>query len=239
MKTAVVTGSSRGIGLAVAKKFLYEGYTVVVNGRNQDKLNEIKDSFRYDKKLYNNIISVAADISDYGEAERLFAAAGADVLVNNAGIAYNGLFQDMTAADWDRLININIKGMLNCSHFALPYMLKKKSGAVINISSIWGSRGASCEAVYSMTKGGVDAFTKSLAKELGPSGIRVNAIACGVIDTDMNAFLSGEEKDELIGQIPAGRFGTADEIADMAAFLASEKAGYINGQIITIDGGMI
>jgi len=239
VKTAVVTGSSRGIGLAVAKKFLYEGYTVVVNGRNQDKLNEIKDSFRYDKKLYNNIISVAADISDYGEAERLFAAAGADVLVNNAGIAYNGLFQDMTAADWDRLININIKGMLNCSHFALPYMLKKKSGAVINISSIWGSRGASCEAVYSMTKGGVDAFTKSLAKELGPSGIRVNAIACGVIDTDMNAFLSGEEKDELIGQIPAGRFGTADEIADMAAFLASEKAGYINGQIITIDGGMI
>jgi len=120
----------------------------------------------------------------------------------------------------------------------VPHMLKRKRGMIINVSSVWGNRGASCEAVYSLTKGGVDAFTRSLAKELGPSGIRVNAIACGVIDTEMNAFLNNDELSELTGRIALGRLGAAEEIAEMAAFLASDRASYVNGQVITVDGGM-
>jgi len=228
----LVTGSSRGIGLAIARKFSEEGHRVVVNGRNDEILTNIAC-------IHPKLIPIAADISDYKQVERLFAEMSIDVLVNNAGIAYNGLFQDMNPKEWNELLAVNLNGVLNCSRLAVPDMIKKKRGVIINISSVWGKTGASCEAVYSMTKGGINAFTKALAKELAPSGIRVNAIACGVIGTKMNEFLNEEEKNELIAEIPAGRIGKAEEVAELTAFLASDKAEYINGQIITIDGGMI
>ena len=160
-------------------------------------------------------------------------------MVNNAGISHMGLFTDTTPELWDKMINVNIRSVLNCTHLAVPKMVSKKEGVILNISSIWGNRGASCEALYSATKGAVNAFTKAMAKELGPSGIRVNAIAPGVIDTKMNAWLSPEEKEILTDDISLMRFGTVEEVANFAVFLAGDEASFLNGQIITLDGGMI
>ena len=160
-------------------------------------------------------------------------------MVNNAGISHIGLFTDMTPESWKHLIDVNLMSAFNCSHIALKTMIKNHCGNIINISSIWGERGASCEVVYSASKGGINSFTKALAKEVGLSGIRVNAISCGVIDTKMNACFDEEEKAALCDEISLARFGKAEEIAKLAYFLAEDdKSGYINGQIITADGGM-
>lgn len=145
----------------------------------------------------------------------------------------------MSEEDWNSLIDINLKGVINCSHYALKYMLSKKSGSIINISSIWGNTGASCEVIYSATKGAVNSFTKALARELAPSNIRVNAIAPGVIDTEMNKHLSEEEKASLKLEIPMMKFGSGEDVGKVAVFLASEASKYITGQVITVDGGMI
>ncbi len=236
MKTAVITGSSRGIGKAIAEEFAKNGYHVILNAsKSADELNDAYEEFL--SKGYS-CEAVLADVSDYEECKKLFIKAP-DVLVNNAGISHIGLFTDMTPESFKHLIDVNLMSAFNCSHIALKTMIKNHCGNIINISSIWGERGASCEVVYSASKGGINSFTKALAKEVGLSGIRVNAISCGVIDTKMNACFDEEEKAALCDEISLARFGKAEEIAKLAYFLAEDdKSGYINGQIITADGGM-
>ena len=236
MKTAVITGSSRGIGKAIAEEFAKNGYHVILNAsKSADELNEAYEEFL--SKGYS-CEAVLADVSDYEECKKLFIKAP-DVLVNNAGISHIGLFTDMTPESWKHLIDVNLMSASNCSHIALKTMIRNHCGNIINISSIWGERGASCEVVYSASKGGINSFTKALAKEVGLSGIRVNAISCGVIDTKMDACFDEEEKAALCDEISLARFGKAEEIAKLAYFLAEDdKSGYINGQIITADGGM-
>jgi len=240
-KTALVTGSSRGIGLAVAEAFSQQGYSVALNCVNETK--KMQEAIDRLKKENPNIIGIQADVSDYDKAADMFeqveSAFGrpVDILVNNAGISHIGLFQDMKRPQWDRILKVNFNSVLNCTHIALPHMISSKNGVIINISSIWGRYGASCESVYSASKGAVDAFTRSLGKELAPSGIRVNAIACGVIETEMNNMLTPEEKAELLDGIPSMRFGQPEEVAELALFLASDKAKYLTAQVITLDGG--
>ena len=187
--------------------------------------------------------SFTGDISNYNTAMEMFDEVhrhfgNVDILVNNAGISIIGLFQDMTRDEWDRIMNVNVGSVYNCCHFAIPDMINAKSGRIINISSVWGNAGASCEAAYSATKGAVNSLTKALAKELAPSGICVNAIACGAIDTDMNSFLSDEDKLSLFEEIPAGRMGRPDEAGKLAVMLA-DAPSYLTGQIITLDGAWI
>jgi 3-oxoacyl-[acyl-carrier protein] reductase len=160
-----------------------------------------------------------------------------DILINNAGISYVGLLQDMSPEEWRSVIDTNLTSAFNCSKCAIPYMLKKHSGRIVNISSMWGNVGASCEVAYSASKGGINTFTKALAKELAPSGIAVNAIAFGMVDTRMNAFLDEEEKASLIEEIPAGRILSPQESADII-YSVSMMNSYVTGQIITADGGM-
>lgn len=238
--TVFVTGSSRGIGKAIAEAFFARGHNVAINCANSpDELAETEREFR---RLRENVVAIRADMGEYAQAKaavdlitRTFG--GIDVLVNNAGIPHIALFQETRPQDWNRVIGANILSVLNCSRLVIPQMVNKKAGAVINVSSVWGEKGASCEAVYSMTKGAVNAFTKSIAKELAPSGITANAIACGVFATRMNDCFTSGEREEIIRAIPAGRFGTPAEAAELAVFLASPAASYINGQIINIDGG--
>ena len=162
-----------------------------------------------------------------------------DILINNAGISHIGLFNKITPDIWQNLIKTNIEGVFNCSHIACQNMINKKDGIIINISSIWGNVGASCEVVYSATKGAINSFTKALAKELAPSGIRINAISCGAIETEMNNFLSSEEKENFINEIPYMRFGKPEEVANLAYYLSSKNSSYLTGQIITLDGGLL
>jgi 3-oxoacyl-[acyl-carrier protein] reductase len=240
-KVAVVTGSARGIGRAIALRLAKEGYTLAINtkssvGDMERTLEEIK--------LYSpSSIAYQADVSDYAQAQAFFELVkrelgSCDVLVNNAGISYIGLFNTMSPSDYQSIMKTNVDGVLNCTHLALQYMVAKHSGCIINISSMWGISGASCEAVYSASKGAVNAFTKALAKELAPSNIFVNAIACGAIDTKMNSFMDEEERAAFTEEIPLGRFGTADEVAGLALYLAKDNT-YITGQIISLDGGMM
>jgi len=241
-KTVLITGSSRGIGKAIAKKFASENFNVVINCKNS--LDELLETENNLKKITHNILSVKCDISKYTEVSEMFdeikyTFGDIDILVNNAGISYIGLFNEMQPEQWDKIIDTNLKGIYNCTHLALPYMIHQKSGHIINISSVWGITGASCEVVYSSVKGAVNSFTKALAKELGPCGIRVNAIACGVIETEMNAFLSKEERLSLIEEIPLMRFGTTSEVSDVVYFLSSDSSKYISGQVITVDGAWI
>jgi 3-oxoacyl-[acyl-carrier protein] reductase len=181
------------------------------------------------------------DVSDYDVCRQMVDTAVAkfgsvDVLVNNAGISSVGLFQDMSRDEWDRIWRVNVGAVFNCCQLVLPHMINAKSGKIINISSVWGNVGASCEVAYSATKGAVNSLTKALAKEVAPSGIQVNAVACGAIDTEMNSHLSADDKSALADEIPAGRFGTPAEIARIVKQL-TETPSYLTGQIITVDGG--
>ena len=181
----------------------------------------------------------AGDVGDYDFIKRIFDDLDSlDLLINNAGIAFFGQIQDTGPEKWNEVLTTDLTSLYNTSHFASKLMIKQHSGRIINVSSIWGITGASCESVYSAAKGGVNAFTKALAKELAPSGIAVNALALGVIDTDMNAHLTEEEKEDLICQIPVGRMGTPEEAAD-AVYHLSKMPLYLTGQIITVDGGLI
>lgn len=241
-KTVLVTGSSRGIGKAIALAFGRAGYRVVLNAsRSQDALLQTQSEL---EAMGVSVLSILADVSDYIACQNMFAQIQArfgaiDVLVNNAGISQISLFTDLAPADWQHLLAVNLGSVLNCTHLAVPAMVHNKSGNIINISSMWGSVGASCEAVYAASKGGIHAFTRSMAKELGPSQIRVNAIACGVIDTQMNACFSEEERAMLADETALMRFGKPEEVANLALFLASEQAEFLTGQIITLDGGML
>lgn len=241
-KTVLVTGSSRGIGKAIAFAFGKEGFQVILNASKSEKeLNDTVDEFQ---KQNISCYGILADVSDYTQCKKLFSQiqsifGNIDILVNNAGISHIGLFTDMTPNQWKKIMEVNFDSVLNCTHLALPSMIHKKEGIILNISSMWGEKGASCEAVYSASKGAVNSFTKSIAKELGPCNIHVNAISCGVIDTNMNVCFDEEEKNALKEEISLMRFGKTEEVAQLAVFLASEKASFITGQIITIDGGMI
>lgn len=236
METVFITGSSSGIGFYTAKLFAENNYRVYINGRNEKKLESAFEEL----KKYGDIVPLLGDVSDYKKAEELLGQISEiDVLINNAGISYIGLFNLMEPKQWDKIIKNNLYSVINCSHIAVKKMLEKHKGNIINISSIWGNVGASCEVIYSASKGGINSFTKALAKEVAPSQIRVNAVSCGVINTQMNNFLNDEEKQMLIDEIPASRFGEPQEIAEMLLFLASSKAQYLNGQIITMDGALL
>lgn len=240
VKTALITGASRGIGKAVALRLAREGFRLALCARNEAPLLETRKELL---ALGVPCLAVAADVSDPAACRRLFDEADAafgsvDILVNNAGISHIGLLQDMSDDQWDALIGANLSSVFYCCRLAIPSMVAAKSGRILNISSVWGSAGASCEAAYSASKGGVNALTRALAKELAPSGIQVNALACGAIDTDMNRFLSKEDRAALTEEIPAGRLGTPEEAAETAWKLLSAP-DYLTGQIVTLDGGWI
>lgn len=235
-KTILITGASRGIGRACAELFAARGCHLILNCQHtKDALAELASdlNMRYDAccRLF------IGDVGDYHFVDSMFSQIDSlDVLVNNAGIAHLGLLTDMTPEEWHRVINVNLNSCFYTSRHAAALMLKKHSGRIINISSVWGNVGASMEVAYSASKAGVNGFTKALAKELAPSGITVNAIACGVIDTDMNRLLPADDLLSLKEEIPADRLGTPEEIAQTVWQLANAPA-YLTGQIITVDGG--
>lgn len=239
-KTVLITGASRGIGAACAVKFAQNNYNVVINCKNSiEQLNILRDNL---KKEYNiDCLAVKADVGSYEDVINMFDLinerfGGVDVLINNAGIAHIGLLSDMTIDEWNNVINTNLTSVFNCCKAVIPYMVHNKNGRIINVSSIWGVSGASCEVAYSASKGGINSFTKALAKELAPSGISVNAVAFGVIDTEMNMCFSKEERADLAQEIAIGRFGTTLEAAEFIFDLAGKHI-YLTGQIIGFDGG--
>lgn len=237
-KTALITGASRGIGAAIAEKFAKEGYDLIlVAHKSLDLLKDL--SHKLNEKYGISCTYHIGDMGDSAFVKSIFTSIEElDVLVNNAGISHIGLLQDMTDEEWQRIMATNLDSVFFSCRAAIPLMLKKHSGHIINISSAWGLVGAGTEVAYSASKGGLNSFTKALGKELAPSSISVNAIACGVIDTEMNAFLSDEEKEALIDEIPFGRMGTPEEVAETALLLANSPT-YLTGQIIGLDGGWI
>lgn len=230
-RKALVTGASRGIGAAIAKRLAADGWDVAVNYcQNQDKALALADAI--------GGRAVQADVSNSEQVKAMFDAVGSvGLLVCCAGVSEYGLLTDMTDAQWRRLFAVNTDGAFHCCREAIGGMVHEKSGCIVLISSVWGVHGASCEAAYAASKGAVIALAKSLAKELGPSGIRVNCIAPGVIETDMMASFSAAEKKELAEQTPLGRLGTPEDVAELAAFLAGDRASFITGQVIGCDGG--
>lgn len=241
-KVALVTGSSRGIGRAIAAQLAREGYAVGINYyERRDKADELVSQLTQEGC---RALAVQADVSKRGEVDAMVktvedAFGPISVLINNAGVAGQALFQDVTDELWDRYFAVNLNGARNTIQAVLPHMLHEKSGVIVNISSIWGQHGASCEVTYSCTKHALIGLTRSLALELAPSGIRVNCVAPGVIDTDMARELGGEVLDDLVEQTPLGRLGTPQDIANAVAFLASDKASFITGQVLTVDGAFV
>lgn len=237
-KTVFITGSSRGIGRAAAELFYENGYNVVINYNSSEE-----EAQRLSQKLPGSLL-LKGDVSkekDVAEMiERAISHFGKiDVLINNAGISIVNLLEDTTLEEWERLFSVNVTGTFLASKYAARHMIENHSGKIINISSIWGISGASCESCYSASKGAVIAFTKALAKELGPSGIQVNCVAPGFIDTDMNSDVSPEDTKAFCEDTPLGRIGTPHDVANSLLFLASEGADFITGQIIGCDGGVI
>ena len=235
MKNALVTGASRGIGAAIAKELSKNGFRVFVN-YNKSESNAISLAEEIEG------IAVKCDVSKAGEVEKMIETingyGGIDVLVNNAGVSKIKMLQDTTEEDYDEIFDVNMKSVYLVIKSAIPNMIDKKYGKILNISSMWGICGASCEVCYSASKAAVIGFTRALAKELGPSGINVNCIAPGVIDTDMNRSLDAETRAELAEETPLMRIGTAEDIAKAAAFLVSDDASFITGQVLSVDGGI-
>ncbi|MBQ3797693.1 MAG: SDR family oxidoreductase [Butyrivibrio sp.] len=238
-RKVLITGASRGIGKAIAKRFAKAGDDLFLTC-----VNNIEDltamSLELEKEFSVKCKAYRCDASDYEEVVALFEnIEDIDVVVNNAGIAWMGLLTDMTKEDWDKVMGTNLNSLFYTSKFAVPFMVRKHGGRIINISSVWGNVGASCEVAYSASKGGINSFTKALAKELAPSNIQVNAVACGVIDTDMNrSHLSSEDLKELEGEIPMDRMGEPGEVAEIV-YMLSNAPEYMTGQIVTVDGGWI
>ena len=240
-KTALVTGGAKGIGAAICKALANDDYRIALN---------YNSSFESATELKNELSSVThieifkADVSDSSEVERMFTEiegvfGGVDVLINNAGIAQQALFTDITDEMWQKMIGVNLTGAFNCCRRALPYMIRNKFGKIINITSMWGEVGASMEVHYSASKAGLIGLTKALAKEVGLSGITVNAVSPGVVETDMMASFSDEVKSSLADETPLGVLGTPENIASAVSFLASDKAGFITGQVVSVNGGFI
>ncbi|MBU3102791.1 elongation factor P 5-aminopentanone reductase [Clostridium gasigenes] len=241
-KVALVTGASRGIGKAIALELSRDGASVIINYSKDDNgaeltLVEIIANGGSAKLLKGDISSFEKSKIIIDEAIKMFGKI--DILVNNAGISQIGLFMDSSEEDIDAIIGTNLLGAMYLSKHVLPHMISKGCGNIVNISSMWGEVGASCEVLYSASKGGLNLFTKALAKEVALSGVRVNAIAPGIIETEMNSFLGEEERKALEEEIPMGRFGDAKEIGKAVSFLCDDNCKYLTGQIIRIDGGMI
>jgi len=237
--SALITGASRGIGRAIALEYARLGLDLVLTCRErQEELLAVKECCEAQGVRVHPFIGDLSDPQTIGELfdELALLHIEPDVLVNNAGIAWIGLAQDMTADQWFRLSDVNLTAPYLLAGRVIPGMLQKGCGRILNISSVWGNVGASCEVAYSAAKGGINAMTKALAKELAPSGIQVNAIACGAIDTEMNRHLSSEDLAALAEEIPAGRLGTPEEAAELAGLLL-QAPDYLTGQIITMDGG--
>jgi len=233
-KVAIVTGGSKGIGASIVKKLAQNGYNVVLDyNKSEKEAKELENKF-------NNVYAFKADVSNYDEVKLLVEFTinkfkKIDLLVNNAGIDLIKTINDTKIEEFDKILKTNLYSAFYTSKEVSNYMINQKSGKIINISSIWGIIGASCEMAYSVSKAGLDAMTKSLAKELGPSNIQVNSIAPGIIDTDMNKFLTEEEKQEIIKEIPLEHIGNVEDVADCVLFLAN--AEYITGQVIQVNGG--
>ncbi len=239
-KVAFITGASRGIGRAIAEEFARHGYCLAINCKNSGEA-----LLSYAEELANRYhITCLPLFGDAGEEPFIIEAFQAidhkfgriDVLVNNAGISKIGLLADLSLREWDQILQTNLTSLFCCCKHAIPRMRRSQSGSILNISSVWGTVGASCEVAYSASKGGVNAFTKALAKELAPSHISVNAIAFGVIDTQMNQCFTPEERSQLMEDIPAGRFGAPQEAAQLALTLV-EAPSYLTGQVVAMDGG--
>lgn len=241
-KIALVTGASSGIGRGIALELSKAGASLILNyNKNLQGAEETKKII---EEAGGYAYIVWGDVSCYSEVNLMVnniikKFGKIDILVNNAGLSKVGLFIDMTEEDWNYVMDTNLKGLFNCCQNVLKYMLPEKAGSIINISSIWGNVGASCEVIYSASKGGINSFTKALAKELAPSNIRVNAIAPGVINTNMNQWLTADEKESLMQEIPMLRLGESEDIGKLVRFLAQEDSKYITGQIISVDGGML
>jgi len=233
-RTAIVTGGARGIGEAITRKLHSLGYNVLVNyNTSEERATKLKEELGVE--IYK------ADVSDYNQVKDMVDYCvenfgKIDLLVNNAGISSIKPFLDINEDEWDRLIAVNLKSVYNCSKNVLEYMLNRKEGCIINISSMWGMVGASCEVHYSTSKAGIIGFTKALAKEFGPSNIRVNCISPGVIASDMN---NNVDLDELIEETPLGIIGQGNDVAEMVAFLDSDKARFITGQNFAVNGGLV
>jgi len=239
MQTALITGASRGIGSAIAKQLAKDGFRVIVNYNAAEQ--QAKQLILELNNTYGiNCTTFRADVSDRAQVEAMFAAAGGvDVLINNAGIAQQKLFTDLTEQDWDSMFDVDVKGVFHCCQCALPHMIHQKHGKIINISSMWGQVGASCEVHYSAAKAAVIGLTKALAKEVGPSNIQVNCVAPGVIQTEMNAHLDENTISELKEETPLGIIGAASDIASAVSFFAGEESNFITGQILGVNGGLI
>lgn len=241
-RTALVTGGAGGIGEAVVRRLCAESFTVVINYFSSEEKAKALSSELVLSGF--DCFAVKADICDEKQVEamvsRIIEKTGRiDVLVNNSGVALQKLFDLTTAAEWQKIQSVNLTGTFNCAKAAVPYMISEKYGRIINIASMWGQVGASCEVAYSSAKAGVIGLTKALAKELAPSGITVNCVSPGAVDTAMMKSFSEEEITALCEEIPVGRLAFPDEIADAVAFFANEKSAYITGQNLGVNGGMV
>ena len=239
-KTALITGASRGIGEGIARLFAQKGFHLALCCRNsEDTLLELARELR--SQYHITVLCYVGNVGDHCFVEGMVQDAlshlgSIDVLVNNAGIAHIGLLSDMTISEWNELVSVNLTSVFSACKCVIPSMVRRQSGKIINISSVWGTVGASCEAAYSACKGGIHALTRALGKELAPSNIQVNAIACGMIDTSMNACFDEAECAAIVEEIPAGRMGTTRDVAELVLSLA-EGHPYLTGQILTLDGG--
>lgn len=235
MKNIIVTGGSRGIGAAIVRKFAKEGNRVILNYNRSDvEAEKIKQEFP------ENIILYKADVSNFNEVKSMCEYCigefgKVDALINNAGVAQIKPFADITEEDWNNIMNVNLKGVYNCTKGVIDNMIHNKKGKIINISSIWGEIGGSCEVHYSASKAGIIGFTKALAKEMGLSNIQVNCVSPGIIDTEMNSM---HDLEELKNDVPLNRIGTPEDVANVVYFLASDAADYITGQVVSVNGGM-
>lgn len=242
METALITGGSRGIGAAIAAALARAGYAVAINyNHSADAAEALAASLCAEG---HTAITVQADVSDPAQVTAMFQTVenrlgAVSVLVNNAGIAQQKLFTDLTDADWRRMMGVHLDGAFYCCRAALPAMIRARYGRILNIASMWGQVGGSCEVHYSAAKAGLIGLTKALAKEEGPSGITVNCIAPGVVDTDMMASFSDEDRAALADETPVCRLGSADEVAAAAVFLCSRAAGFITGQVLGVNGGLV
>ena len=241
-KTVLITGASKGIGATMAMRFAEKGYNVVMNYNNS-----VQSALLLQRSLSENgysVMAFKANVKNRLEVdlmvkEAIYRFGTIDILINNAGVSHQSLVTDLSEQDWNHIIGTNLTGVFNCTQAVLPTMINQKSGSILNISSMWGEVGASCEVAYSAAKAGVIGFTKALAKEVGPSGITVNCITPGLIDTAMNQNLSEEDVAAIVNDTPLSRIGSTNDVATAAMYLTSDEASFITGQILGVSGGLI